>query len=256
MATILRNLKLSSVEALSVVDKGASGNDALRPRIVLYKRAEPAPSKSIVDRMISLFRKAAEEAAAEPQPQEKAMPEEMLAAIMGKLSPEEQDYLKQLMAQKAAADEAKADEPKPDDEMAKRAALPEEVRKQLDELTVLKRELEHESFMKRAADLDHLPGLKREEMAEILKSASKGMKPEQFASLEKALKSAAEAVRKSGLFDERGSSMSGEASAYEQLRAVAKSLQEKDPTLTDSVAITKAAEIRKDLAKKYQEEAR
>ena len=36
--TVVRDLQLSDVELLSIVDKGASGNDRVRPRIVLVKR--------------------------------------------------------------------------------------------------------------------------------------------------------------------------------------------------------------------------
>jgi hypothetical protein len=42
MAFVVRNLRLDKAELLSIVDKGASGDDDHRPRIVLMKRRDSA----------------------------------------------------------------------------------------------------------------------------------------------------------------------------------------------------------------------
>lgn len=256
-------LKSIAIDEVSFVDKGASGNDQLRPRVVLFKRKE----QSVVDRIVSLFRKSVEDVV-------KENPTMDIQSIMSKLSPEEQAFLKQAMAKA----DAPAPAPKPADELAKAlAALPPEARKAIedaeaakvakakadeDEKVELKKRLakieedrEIETFEKRAAEFAHIPGMSTAELAKVLRSSSKSLSADEFKKLEASLKSADDAVKKSNLFGEHGSSVSGDpASAYGKIQAIAKSLREKNPKLTEAQAVLEATEQHPELEAQYRKE--
>ncbi len=251
MATVLRGLRIREV---SLVDKGANPG----AKVVLYKRADGHLPKSFVDRIVGLFRKSLEEAQPpEPQPKEKAMD---LNAILAKLTPEEQAYLKEMLSKGGGAP---APEP-----TQKKLEMTEEVRKVLEaeqaEKAELKKRLDEveamieiEAFTKRATELSHVPGIKVEDLAKVLRDASKKLSKDDFAKLEAALKSAASAVKKSAILVEDGSSGGGSPeSAYGRIRAVAKALREKDPALTEAQAIEKATNLNPELYAEHQNEAR
>lgn len=257
----LRNLKLDGVEALSIVDKGV--NPAAK--VVLFKRAEP----TLIDRVVSAVRKAFE---GEQMPEEKkpeAMKmDDMMAAIEGKLSPEELAYLKEMLAKPTEKPEveiemkgdAAADGGVPV-ALPKSPEVPEDVKKRLDEgqaaiveLTKMRDERETVEFEKRAEAYAHLPGMSTKELGAVLKRASKQLDKADYESLEKSLSIAAEAVKKSGALGELGSAAPGDDSAWGKIQTIAKRLVESDPTMTLAQAITKAADQNPELHKQYKAE--
>lgn len=244
---VLRNLRLNSAELLSVVDTGASGNDRHRPRIVLIKRdAEKAMTleevlASLPEDQRAVIAAALAEAAAKEEPEEK---------------PEE-----------------KADEEKPEEEKIARDKLPEPVRKALEKaeadaaerdkeakelrkrVEAMESEKELTELTKRAKDsMNFVPGAKTEDLGKMLQVAKRSMSAAQFEQLEKVLKSSSAAIAKGKLFEELGSDREGGDDAESQLRALAKSLREKDPEMSESKAVLKAAEMRPDLYAQRQAE--
>jgi hypothetical protein len=112
---------------------------------------------------------------------------------------------------------------------------------------------------KAQSDYPHLPGTTPAVAGALVHRVAKtGISAEDLETLNTILKAASEAVAKSSLFDERGSSAStagtsGE-NAYEQLEKVAKGLQESDPKLTPAAAISRASELRPDLVQADRKE--
>lgn len=246
MASLLTNLVIDSI---GLVDKGASGDARNRPAVLLFKRS--------------------------PQAVRKENPMD-LNAIMAKLTPEEQAYMKQCMQKPpapAAPPFGKRDE---EDPVAKAlAALPEEVRKQLEAQSAeVKKQLdaekaEREALAKRLAakedeDLERTFVAKAatmkalsttpEKLGRVLKSASKALAKDDLAELERVLASANEAIAKGKLFAELGASGADGDTAYGKIRAIAKQLREKDATLSEAQSIAKAADMNPELARQYAQE--
>jgi hypothetical protein len=175
MPFVIKRIKLNRAALLSVVDKGASGDEDNRPSIVLFKRKKEAA-----------------------MPEEKAEPVEKaegLAAKIGAIdemgfNDEQKAFVLGLMEQtmKAPADEAAPatepaekqeeepaeEEPKPEDEEMQKRHKAEtiELQKRIDKLEAesgkLKDEAETVRLNKRADELKFLP-MKQEETVALLK---------------------------------------------------------------------------------------
>lgn len=183
-----------SVDEVSVVDRGASGNGAVAPSIVIAKRHVT---------------------------KEQGM---SLEEILAKLSQEEQQVvLAAIEAAKTPAQPAPAPAPEPPQAPQPIAAampqpedqqkdLPAEVKKQLDELAEVKKQMaamqdaaKLKEFIAKAKErLAFLPGFTAEQGGALLKAASENLPEDTFNAIEKALCAASEAVSKSNLFQDKG----------------------------------------------------
>ena len=178
-----------------------------------------------------------------------------------KLSPEHQDYAKKLDEPLRKAWIGKAEAERNADvakavELAK-AALPESVRKDLENISVMRKQLEeitkaqeNEALAKRANEI----GLGAQHI-ETLAKARKG-DVEAVKKLEDTISALTKQVREAGLFREFGSNSGGAGSAYEQLQARAQDLRKNDAKLTPQQAFTKAYvdPANKDLVAQYKRE--
>lgn len=233
MASTLRNLRLFEV---SLVDKGANPGS----KVVLFKRASGAK----VIKSMTL-----DEALAK-------LPDDVKAVIVA-----------------ALAEKAKpaADAPAPGEDMAKRADLPEDVRKALAETADLKkqrdesneriakleRDRDRSTMIAKARSFGVVPGYTAEELGGLLHEATEKLEASTVARLEKHLRGMAEIVKAGGVFSEAGSSATGGAqSAGDQITAIAKALREKSPELSLEKAYTVALKQNPELRKQMRAETR
>lgn len=267
-----------SVDEISLVDQGASGNKDASPKIVIAKRREqsPAGKPGLAARFLSQVRKLFGK--------ENTM---NLDEILAKLTEEERAFLlAELERMKAtpAAPEAnapapavaepaiKAEEEMTEEEQAKvMKSLPEPLRKQLEaanttkeEVAKLRKEIDERNereevakFRAKATDLPFLAGKSTEEIAKALRAAFRAMKPKEYETIEKLLSDANEAVKGSPLFqDEGGPGHEAEATAKGQIESIAKRLRESDAKLSRAESITKALDENKELHQRYVREMR
>ena len=256
--TVVRDLQLSDVELLSIVDKGASGNDRVRPRIVLVKRKGKPMSDTVFKRsahaiLAELFESGK---LAELPPEEK---EALLMLASGMTppmpAPEPDPEPEPVVAAEDADEDVKADDdemPKADDDedMSKR----DELAKANVELT--KRVAELEAMAKRAelielvkADMAYLPGASVEDIAKVLHETRTNLGSDVAAQVETLLKAASAAVQKGGLLDAAGvrSAANDNDAGANELQSLAKSLRDKNPKLSAAEAIVEAGRARPDL---------
>jgi len=113
--------------------------------------------------------------------------------------------------------------------------------------------LRKEYIQKAAADFGNLP-TKPEEFGLVLKGLAEKA-PEEYAKLEGVLKAANEAIEKGALFAKVGHSggLAG-GSAMAKIEEVAKSLVQKDASMTKEQAIAKALELHPELYTEYLQE--
>jgi len=232
------------VVEISVVDKGASGDDEDRPRIVIAKRHKVEKMMTLDEAMAGLAPEkqqailmAVQEAAKPAAPAAPAMPEKMEPEMPNPEAPEA---------------------PKPEDEVAKAVAKMsdserETVAKALEErvelskrVQALEDEKETAKFVDIAKSMDALPGMTTDQRALVLKAASKSLDAKTYEAIEKSMRDAAVAISKGALLTEFGAE-GGDADADAQLTAIAKKLREEDSTLTASTARMKAMEQRPEL---------
>jgi hypothetical protein len=185
----ITELELDSIEALSLVDKGASGDEENRPSILLYKRDKSKMLEKVLDAVKAAF------AVENTQTEEKQMPVEQKLAELG-LSEEQMaavlEILQQLAAPPAEPAPAPAPPAAPEAPVGKQEEEEEEEEKQMTKrdaehkAELLKREqeklelekrvkfLEDQAEMieieKRADELKWLPQ-SREETVAVLKAA-------------------------------------------------------------------------------------
>jgi hypothetical protein len=111
-----------------------------------------------------------------------------------------------------------------------------------------------ETFEKQARSLVNLPGVSVA-TATILRK-SHDADPEAYESLFKVLKAADTAIGKSGLWKEIGTGLGDNSdSASGSIEAIAKGLQEKDPSLTSAAAIAQAAYDNPELSAQHRTES-
>ena len=102
--------------------------------------------------------------------------------------------------------------------------------------TMIEKE-DRQAFLSKAAGMTHLPDVKPEDFAEVLRAAAKGMKPELFTKLEATLTKADTMIAKSALFHEIGSEVPGEAGdPEEEIAAKATEIQKSEKGLSPEVA--------------------
>ena len=96
---------------------------------------------------------------------------------------------------------------------------------------------DRQAFLSKAAGLTHLPGVKPEDFADVLRAAAKGMKPEQFQKLEATLTKADTMISKSAFYNEIGSAAAGNADDPSvELETRAMEVLKSDKTMTIEVA--------------------
>jgi hypothetical protein len=118
----------------------------------------------------------------------------------------------------------------------------------------LQEEKATDKFEKQARSLVNLPGVSAATATVLRKSHDAD--PEAYEDLFKVLKAADNAIGASGLWREIGTGQGDTAgSASGSIEALAKSLMEKDPTLTSAAAIEKAAMENPELASQHRSES-
>jgi O-acetyl-ADP-ribose deacetylase (regulator of RNase III) len=254
MASKLVDLQLDDAELLSVVDKGASGDDTVAPRVVLIKRRSPRAAEEVKKIMTPEERAAAMEAL------RAKLDEEGQTMLMALLEPPKEDAPK--ADDMPAEDVPKADGMPAEDEKVAGCDL-EKVRKVAPD--VVKR-LEHAEstsaeLAKRLATIEDeratevfkrmavekykaIPG-ETAATADLLKRLSGDLDKGTFEKVTKVLDQCAELIAKGGVFSVSGvSGASGfdGGSPQERLTAIAKSIRSEDPSLTQSKAMILAVE--------------
>lgn len=129
MPFVLRNLKLNESELLSVVDKGASGNDRHRPKIALVKRKKPKERRMPLSKW---FRKSETETETETKKEGGGLksPKEILESALADLPEEKQDaIMAAIAALSAQTGTAPAPSPEPSEEPKASDDEPEETPK-------------------------------------------------------------------------------------------------------------------------------
>jgi Putative phage serine protease XkdF len=271
-------LRDPTVDEISVVDKGASGNHVIRPAVVLAKRLEDDDAPTWFTKFLARVGITKDSTMAfPPAPGGGTAPAQpvSLQSILDKLSPVEKAALEGMLAKAGvggapapaapAQGAAPAAPAHPGMPPFAKADLPEEIVKQLEERDELKkrvasledsaaqRELEDEV----RKDMAHFPGKSIGEIASILKSAKKALPASEYDALRKSMASASAMVKQSGLLKELGSSAAGGAvSAEEEIKTIAKGLRQKDPTLNEAAAIAKAVDQNPELYARSRAEAR
>lgn len=90
--------------------------------------------------------------------------------------------------------------------------------------TMIEKE-DRQVYLRKAAGMTHLPGVKPEDFAEVLRDAGKNMKPEHFTKLEATLTKADTLLSKSALFGELGVASAAESDADPEAEIVAKAVE-------------------------------
>lgn len=255
-ANRITNLRLSDLELLSLVDKGASGDDSLRPRIMLVKRAEEP-------RMADLAKRALGEILAEmmsagkfeglseddmavltlaigQEPEQPASDPEPVEAAEKADDEEKEEEEK---ATEKAEDEEEEEEKKevakssePDLEWVKRNA---ELEKRIGQLELEKRHAE--LIVKVRQEYAFCPGGSTEEIAKVLASAEQSMDADSFGALSTMLKAASATIEQSGLLKAAGSDRDAPSGgAAQQLKAIAEDIKKADSTLSRQQAMREA----------------
>jgi hypothetical protein len=227
MAFLIRNLRLDKAELLSVVDKGASGDEEHRPRILLMKRRKVSAEEN------TNMAKTAEEILAALPEEDRAVLQDAMAALAAKPLEEGKAEGGAQPVEEAKQDDASAS-PEDDEQMVKLAKRADDLAKRVAQLEDEKTEVE---FLKRAKELPHIPAVDSSELGSILKSANENLSVDHFAKLESIFKSVNEALSKSGLLAAVGVGGGSEpASPHEKLDMLAKRLKDEDPSLSMSRA--------------------
>jgi hypothetical protein len=265
-----------SVDEISVVDEGASGNEDAKPKIVIAKRREPEAKDGLGARFVAKLKKLFGK-------EENTM---NLDDILAKLSEEERAFLLSIMEglkaeaapetppDPAAAEAAKqegggegggeggaGDEDKDEmtaEQMAKVVKnLPPSIRKQIEdgkkaksETDELRKRLDERDerdevakFRGKAEAFKFLAGQNLDEIGKLLRAASKAMTAKEYEAIEKLLSNANDAVKASPLFkDLGGRGNDSETTAEGKLRGIAKALRDADPNLSAAQAVAKARE--------------
>ena len=196
------------------------------------------------------------------------VPDDDIQINKAALAPEIAAYIESLEAQVAEA-VAKAEEaPAPaenEDTLAKALdAVPEEIRKHLDDMNARVEMAEATAraeqdlrltgdFIAKAAEYENLPTVDPESFGPILRKAAEAL-GEDAPALFDVLAAADAAIGEGELFKSAGLATDHGASAsdaYGKLQVIAKSAMETDPNLTEAQAIAKAAESNPDLYSDY-----
>jgi len=266
------------VDEVSIVDEGASGNEDVKPKIVLAKKKDQPNRKADASWFLSKLRKIFGKGISMPT----------LDEVLAKLSEDEQKAILEAIATaKAEPVQPPADPadppvdpvvppvdpnaPPPDPTLEEQekikkmiSDLPEEIRKQVGEAKELKKRLDDieerdavAKFQEKAGRLQFLAGKSQTEIAKTLRAADESLTKEEYGTIEKLLSNANEVVKGSTLFtDEGNAGGDAENSAEAQIVAIGKSLREADPKLTGAQANAKATKENPELYKKYREESR
>lgn len=192
-----------------------------------------------------------------------AMPKQLSEEVLAALPEDVQAYVKSLEDNQAAPVPAIDDEAEAYEKAmaslpaAVRERMAADQRKQAETENLAKslyEERESKRFEDMAKELSHLPKV-GEGFAKSLRAAHDAS-PDAFTPVFEVLKAADTAIEKSALFTEIGSGIAATpGSAQEAVEAIAKSLQEKDPELSDADALVKAVESNRHLYSQHRQEA-
>lgn len=267
------------IKEISFVNKGASGNGKLSPKIVFWKGLDPVAKKpSMIDRLATWFAKT----------EEPRTPEAMLEDLKSQLNPEQQDILMLLLAAAKAAppdaeaapatprpapetpaDKADPEAPEMESEKAEDETDPEELAKlqkanpglaakieklqkaardAKDENAALRKDLTSEvqkrrdaEYLAKAETFTFLPG-DHEEVAKLLEAADRKLSGPEQDTLARLIKTTAGIVEKSELFKEKGNSQPSEdnGTTAGKLDAAIDKIMGDDKALTRPQAFRKA----------------
>lgn len=247
MPTKLKNLKIKKVD---LVDRGAGEGVA----VTLFKRDSGTPPREAkpmnLEEIMALLPEDAQAALAallEGMKQKPADEGEPKPAEPAKAEGEMEDEEKQKMEDEEDEEEAIKRLPL---SVQKRLAENEDLKKRLEKI---EDERETEIFKRMAEDFRYVPGATIEELAQVLKGASKTLDQKYFDILTKVLGNANEAVKKSDVMAQHGTATPSNSS-INQIDAIAKGMQKADPKLNYSQAFTKALEQNPELYADHRRE--
>lgn len=226
-----------TVDEISLVDRGASGNEDAAPEIVIAKRRDSMEQldQGLIKRIKHFFSKGKDMSLDEVLG---ALPEDQRNVILAALEEAKKG------AQPEQQPPAEPVEEKLPEAVAKRLAEADELKKRLAKIEDEKLEA---SMLSKAKELEHLPGCKTEDLSKALVRVSKGLSKEDFELVTKLLTSANEIAKANPMLGSSGSSMGGEGNAHAKLEGIAKKLQETDPTLTAAKAYNRAGKLNPEL---------
>lgn len=264
---VIRDLELSDVELLSIVDRGASANERVRSRVVLVKRTvegHPMP-------------KTATKKGRTPQ---MILAELFETGKLADLAPEDKESLLALAG--GAPAPAPAKEPAPM-ESAEDDDEPEKAEGEMDEqekAAMAKRDEEVQSLEKRNQELEarlielekaskrsgivemvksempYLPGVSVDETADLIQEMQLNLGEETVKRAIELMKASSEVAKNSDLFKTAGIRKGGgsldEDDPSSALLEIAKGLRAKDPKLSRHESIVAAGKERPDLWRKRQ----
>ena len=255
VATIIEQLQLSDVELLSLVDKGASGDERTRPRIVLIKRrgenmAEVAKARTPQVILAELF----ESGKLKGLPPEDK--EVLLTATSGGVMAPPAPAPEPEAPVEMAVEEEKAEEPAPaekmdDEEEMKKGQVVDLAKRNVElekRVHSLEAKLAHTELVEVVKkDMAYLPGASVEDLAKVLHEVRRDLSAKTAERVEGLLRASSEAVKKGGLLDAVGVRAEGGSTKGNALVELAKSIKEKRPNLSQSEAILEAGRERPDL---------
>lgn len=276
---VLKDLELSDLELLSVVDAGASGDDRLRPSIVLVKSRGTYVHKQTDKKGGGFFRRIADIFKAQTLTPEQA---EALSAILkeGDPMPTLDEILAALPEDQRAvitaaiADAAKATPPEPeakaDDELTdeQMKSLPPAARKAIEESRELRKRVDSlesdaakRDALAKARDLSAVPGAKIDDLASLIKAA-RSLPEADRKTLDAILSTTNATIVESTAFSELGKKSHGVDSAQGRLEAEIDRVVDGDPDLKKmrpkqarAVALTRVGKSNPELVKAARSEA-
>lgn len=259
---IMSKMRLDKV-ALSIVDKGASGDDDNRPEIVLFKRFEKTRVTKMWEAIKKMFK------GTKIDVEKMGLSETVGALDELKLSPEQMAGVLKVIEAFAAPSKPDADPkpapmpeekaegdpvpPKPegkeeDEEMAKRSKeFNAELKKRDDKIAALEAKQEMVELSKRADELEYLPGSRDETIALLKRIGDDEAGQEMLNKLNKASKESP-LLKAAGVV-----SHEDENGAIAVVKRRVKAIQDKEPDVTAEAAQKRVFTADPELYPKYRD---
>jgi len=276
-------LRIRRIDEISLVDKGASGNARVKPAIVIAKRRADPMTKEQIEAVVKVLKAMGYKV--EKAEAKKDAPTMTIDEVLGSLTPDQKAVVLAALQAAAAKElsappkkdepapkepDATGDEPKKEPPMLKRADLPEDVRKALDEGEAAKKESaelkkrldgmvdkqEAADFLAKASDLKYLAGASTVEISKALRAAKNSLDEKEYATVVKLLESANEAVRTSKLLRAPGTAGGDDAGgdATAKMDGIAKKLVADGKAKDYKQALSKAMRENPEIYSEYKAE--
>lgn len=243
----VENLRLNLAELVSIVDRGASGNESVSPRVVLIKRCGAEMEKATMPM-------SPEERAAALEQLKATLGEEMFAVVLRLIEeaamPPAGAAATPIVAQKTDDEDKEMqkrlrDNPELADAIKRLEARNEELSKRL--VTTERENRERIALEKVRSDYASVPGASHEELARLIQRCDEALESGEREVLIKILKCTHDAVGKSELLRSHGAGGEGSSGGgYLRLRELAKQRQS-DKGESYGIAYQRVCEAHPDL---------